>query len=71
MFCRLQKGEIKLSSPRPHELSLRNNKQPTFEWRGDKRGAHCFVLQLLLILQANQSNKHFTSQGRENLFLEQ
>ena len=27
-------------------------------------GAHCFVLQLLLTLQANQSDKNFTSQGR-------
>ena len=72
MFCRLQKGGIKLSPPPPpplsivplHKLSVRNNKQLTFEWRGEKMSAHCFVLQLLLTLQTNQSDKNFTSQGR-------
>ena len=62
---------LKLSIVPLHELSVRNHKQPIFEWRGEKRGAQCFFLQLLLTIQANQSDKHFTSQGGENLFLEQ
>ena len=27
------------------ELPVGNNKHPNFEWRGDRRGVDCFVLQ--------------------------